>query len=199
MNNKGIVNIILIILVVVLAGALAYVTLIKKPKVPAVRQLQTNNFQDNNQPAAPVQNSPEATKINTVADNQKILNNLVNNWKSIGVSILPGFPNPSQAFYGYPDVIQFIGNNAVIISYQDGFNPLFAVLRYDAGQQKFSYLDKHGSPDFKLTGTLWNEWRGQYGDTSFSPQTYKFSSSRTGDAVYPSDWKLIAENPFTSN
>ncbi|MBI1974247.1 MAG: hypothetical protein HYS51_00065 [Candidatus Zambryskibacteria bacterium] len=131
--------------------------------------------------------------------NQTILNSLVTDWKKIGPNILPGFPAVSQAFYGYPDIIQFIGNNRIVISYQDDFNPLFAVLSYDTNQKQFSYLDGLRSSPFKVSETLWNTWRKKYGDTSFTLQTYQFSSTRTGDVVYSSDWKLITKNPFISS
>ncbi len=130
--------------------------------------------------------------------NQKILSSLVTNWKKIGHDIIPGFPDPSKTFYGYPYIIQFIGNNRIVIAYENDSNPLFAVLSYDPAQQKFSYLDKHGSPDFELNETLWNVWRNKYGDISVTPQSYKYSSTRTGDAVILSDWKPIIENPFAS-
>lgn len=49
-NQKGFANIVLIVLVVILAGALGYVTLVKKPA--PVEQSQTNNLQ-NTQPTTP--------------------------------------------------------------------------------------------------------------------------------------------------
>jgi len=142
--------------------------------------------------------SPVVVDIETQQSNQTIINELVADWKKIGPNILPGFPAVSQAFYGYPDIIQFIGNNRVVISYQDDFNPLFAVLSYDANKKQFSYLDGLRSSPFKVSETLWNTWKNKYGDVSFTPQTYQFSSTRTGDVVYSSDWKLITKNPFIS-
>ena len=138
------------------------------------------------------------TETQSVATNQTILNSLVTDWKKIAPSIIPGFPAVSQAFYGYPDIIQFIGNNRVIISYQDDSNPLFAVLSYDTNQKQFSYLDGLRTSPFKVSETLWNTWKNKYGEVSFTPQTYQFFSTRTGDVVYSSDWKLITKNPFVS-
>jgi len=61
MNQKGFVNILLIILVVVLAGALGYVTLVKKPA--PTEQSQSNNLQ-NTQPTPPpvVKQNPPPTQ-----------------------------------------------------------------------------------------------------------------------------------------
>lgn len=61
-NQKGFVNIALVVLVIVLAGALGYVTLLKKP-VP-VEQSQSNNSQ-NTEPTTPpeIKNSPATVRI----------------------------------------------------------------------------------------------------------------------------------------
>ena len=65
MNQKGFANIVLIVLVVVLAGALGYVTLVKKST--PTEQSQTNNSQ-NTQPTTPpptnntVSQNPPATQ-----------------------------------------------------------------------------------------------------------------------------------------
>lgn len=173
--KKGfIMPLLLVIIVVLVVGGGVYIYENKKTEAPVVVDTETQQ------------------------SNQTILNELVTDWKKIGPSILPGFPAVSQAFYGYPDIIQFIGNNRIVISYQDDFNPLFAVLSYDTNQKQFSYLDGLRSSPFKVSETLWNTWRNKYGDVSFAPQTYQFSSTRTGDIVYSSDWKLITKNPFIS-
>jgi hypothetical protein len=137
---------------------------------------------------------PQSISVNE----STMIEKLVSKWKTIGPGVLPGLPPLSQAFYGYPHTIQFIGKNRIIISYENDFNPLFAVLNYDSNQQLFSYLDGHGAPDFAVNETLWNTWRNKYGDISYAPRTYQFSSTRTGDIVYSSDWKLIPNNPFIS-
>ena len=58
MNQKGFVNILLIVLVVVLAGVLGYVTLVKKPA--PTEQPQSNNSQNTQQTPPPIvkQNPP---------------------------------------------------------------------------------------------------------------------------------------------
>ncbi len=138
------------------------------------------------------------TVVDNTAQQVEILNSLVISWKTVGPGTLPGLPPLRQAFYGYPNVIQLIGNNHVVISYQNDFNPLFAVLSYDLGSKHFTYVDGHGTPDFVVSEALWNTWRSKYGDMAYVPQTYQFSSTRTGDVVYPSDWKLMIKNPFIS-
>lgn len=183
-SQKGfVVPLLITIIALLVIGGGVYVYRNKKVEAPAVIDTET---QQTNTQTAPVTSS------------QTILNSLVTDWKKIGPNILPGFPAISQAFYGYPWIIQFIGNNSIVISYEDDFNPLFAVLSYDSSGQKFSYLDGLRSSPFKVTETLWNTWRNKYGDVSFAPQTYQFYSTRTGDVVYSSDWKLITKNPFTS-
>lgn len=185
-NQKGfIVPVLLVVIALLVIGGGVYIYKNKKAEPVAVdTTTQTNNSN---------------SVVNSVPDNQKILNGLVNDWKKIAPSVLPGFPDPSKAFYGYPYTIQFIGKNSIVIAYQDDFNPLFAVLGYDSSRQQFSYLDGLRSSPFAVNETLWNTWRKKYGDISFSPQTFQFSSTRTGDVVYSSDWKLVAKNPFTSN
>ena len=188
--QKGfIVPLLLVIIAVLVVGGGVYIYENKKTEAPVV---VNNETPQSNQVQLTTQTPP-------VTSNQTILNSLVNDWKKIGPNILPGFPAVSQAFYGYPDIIQFIGNNRVVISYQDDFNPLYAVLSYDTNQKQFSYLDGLRSSPFKVSETLWNTWRKKYGDTSFTLQTYQFSSTRTGDVVYSSDWKLITKNPFISS
>ncbi|MBI2055962.1 MAG: IPT/TIG domain-containing protein [Candidatus Sungbacteria bacterium] len=56
MNQKGFANIILIVLVVVLAGALGYVTLVKK--LAPVEQPSTNNSQNTQTTTPPPSNNP---------------------------------------------------------------------------------------------------------------------------------------------
>lgn len=190
-SQKGfIVPVLLVIIALLVIGGGVYVYENKKTETSPVvdtKPQQTNQVQ------------PTNTQTTPVVTNQTILNSLVADWKKIGPNILPGFPAVSQAFYGYPDIIQFIGNNRIVISYQDDFNPLFAVLSYDTNKKQFSYLDGLRSSPFKVSETLWNTWRKKYGDNSFAPQTYQFSSTRTGDVVYSSDWKLITKNPFVSS
>ena len=55
MNQKGVANIVLIVLVVILSGALGYVTLVRKPA--PTEQSQTNNSQ-NTQPTTPISSLP---------------------------------------------------------------------------------------------------------------------------------------------
>lgn len=187
-SQKGfIVPLLLVIIAVLVVGGGVYIYENKKTETPAVIDTTTQQ---------PNQVQPTPTPVTS---NQTILNILVTDWKKIGPNILPGFPPVSQAFYGYPDIIQFIGNNRIVISYQDDFNPLFAVLSYDTNKKQFFYLDGLRSSPFKVSETLWNTWRKKYGDVSFAPQTYQFSSTRTGDVVYSSDWKLITKNPFVSS
>ena len=65
MNQKGFANIVLIILVVILAGALGYVTLVKKSA--PVEQPQSNNLQNTQTTTPPPAN-------NTVSQNQPPIN-----------------------------------------------------------------------------------------------------------------------------
>lgn len=59
MNQKGFVNIVLIVLVVVLAGTLGYVTLVKKSA--PTKQPQTSNSQNTQETPPPTTNNPPAT------------------------------------------------------------------------------------------------------------------------------------------
>lgn len=75
MNQKGFTNIVLIILVVILASALGYVTLVKKPAL--VEQPQTNNSQNAQPPATTLppsnntvsQNPPSTPFIKVISPN----------------------------------------------------------------------------------------------------------------------------------
>ena len=205
--QKGfIVPVLVAIIALLVIGGGVYVYESKKAEVPAVVETGTQPVNQNQQqtntqtpPVTTQQNTTNNKPVSVAPSNQTILNILVTNWKKIGPSILPGFPSPSQAFYGNPYIIQFIGNNRIVISYQDDFNPLFAVLSYDSSREQFSYLDGLRSSPFEVNEALWNTWRKKYGDIFFVPQTYEFSSTRTGDVVYSSDWKLITKNPFSSS
>ena len=198
--QKGFAIPLIIAVIAILAiGGGIYVYQNKKVEVPAVVNTGTQQTNTQTPPVTTQQNTTDNKPVIVAPSNQAILNSLVTDWKKIGPNILPGFPAVSQAFYGYPDIIQFIGKNRIVISYEDDFNPLFAVLSYDTNQKQFSYLDGLRSSPFKVSETLWNTWRNKYGDVSFAPQTYQFSSTRTGDVVYSSDWKLITKNPFTSS
>jgi len=89
-NQKGFANIVLIVLVVMLAGALGYVTLVKKPA--PVEQSQTNNLQ-NTEPTTPppannsVSQNPPAT--NTSTPSQSLPTTCVDETHTAGGKDLP--------------------------------------------------------------------------------------------------------------
>ncbi|KKU15636.1 MAG: hypothetical protein UX22_C0006G0044 [Candidatus Jorgensenbacteria bacterium GW2011_GWA2_45_9] len=90
-NQKGFANIVLIVLVVILAGALGYVILVKKPA--PVEQSQTNNLQ-NTEPTTPppannsVSQNPPATKP-PVTPSQSLPTTCVDETHTVGGKDLP--------------------------------------------------------------------------------------------------------------
>lgn len=91
MNQKGFANIVLIILVVILAGVLGYVTLIKKPA--PVEQSQTNNSQNTESTMPPPANNsisknPPATQP-PVMPSQSLPTTCVDETHTVGGKDLP--------------------------------------------------------------------------------------------------------------
>jgi len=119
------------------------------------------------------------------ADEESVIKALAENWKSIAPKIIPNYPSPSQAFYGYPNAIQFIGNNKMLISYDTDFNEYLALLSYDSNEN-FAYIDQEMINSSRPSN--WQKWVTNYGSPSATLNFYKFSSTREGDTVYLSDW-----------
>jgi len=123
MNQKGFANIALIVLVVILASALGYVTLVKKPA--PVERPQANNLQNTQQPTAPKLTPYDATHF-TIG--------LPEGW-AVGTATESGdavsFRNPKEpnayvavyTFEAAPNLEgrwQFSGRNAVSFKGNDG-------------------------------------------------------------------------------
>ncbi len=138
------------------------------------------------------------TATSTIKENAAsepvVIKALIENWKTIAPAIIPGYPSSNVAFYGYPMSIVFIGNNKVIISYQDNYNVHQAVLSYDTNFN-FSYIT--GQIDELNAPSKVTEWMKQYSSPSATLNRYNFSSTRTGSTVYPSDWVLEGSNSTT--
>lgn len=96
MNQKGFANMVLIVLVVVLAGALGYVTLVKKPA--PVEQPQVNNSQNTQSTTPPPSNQTSVTPPQTDTSFKVLSPKAGDSWK-IGGTYTVKFQNlPKGSF-----------------------------------------------------------------------------------------------------
>lgn len=123
------------------------------------------------------------------AKEREIITSLVENWKTIAPTQIPNYPAPTVAFYGYPQRIQFIGNNRILLGYQDDLNPFLALFEY-TNDGKFKYVTQQMIESIKPS--RWQEWVTTYGSPTAGLNSYEFTSTREGDQVYPSDWVKVS-------
>lgn len=129
-----------------------------------------------------------------------IINSFSADWKSFQTNIAdrPVLGSTGQA-WGTPNNYQFIGNNTMLIAFEDGHVSLSAAVRFDCADdiaKNFTLID--GSvQDFPfLDQTAWTTARVTYGDPSRSVNTYTMSLFKGGQMVNYTTWTEIPENTF---
>jgi len=135
-------------------------------------------------PTKSVSNETSNYISENVISERDLIKVLINNWKTIAPAIIPNYPSPTVAFYGYPWTIEFIGNDKILITYESNHNEWRAVLGYDY-DGNFNYIE--GQMISSTIPSKESVWINRYGNGSV-PSIYTFSSTREGDVVYPTDW-----------
>ena len=140
-----------------------------------------------------LQNQPVRT--NTLSETE-ILAQLSNEWETVQatITIRPalGQSVDPDGIWGYTDV-QFIGNNAFLIAFEDGHNAHKAVLSFGDGRFVLEEVFQNQSA---FTATKWQELVNTYGDPSYPIGSYARSIVRDKKIVTFPELTKVPENIF---
>ena len=172
MNQKGFMRVVAGVLVVLL-GILGYFGFIKKSNPFGKEQV--------------------SSPLSVDSSESEIISSLKSNWQNIEVNIpfRPG--HPGTVVWGSPGGIQFIGNDSVIVNFEDGYNPGIAVLRID--QDRFKILETFKDKG-NFTTEEWIDLVKKYGDISKQVSTYTTSLVRNKEIVTFTELTKVSENIF---
>ena len=96
-----------------------------------------------------------------------------------------------------PHQYQFIGNNKMIASFEDGHVALAAIVGYECDEgiaQDFSVAET--SDEFPFYAVKWNSLYDKYGDKNYGFYSYTRSISMGGKLVEFEDWTEVPQNIF---
>ncbi len=131
-----------------------------------------------------------------------VLRALENNWSALEKDI-PQRPSggSSGSPWHKPYHAQFIGNDALLIAFEDGHSVVVAVVGFDCvggrAQGDFRVLDTTSVYDFPMEEDKWSELRVGFGDFRHPPNTYSsISVYSDGGWLEIQDWREIGSNIF---
>lgn len=121
------------------------------------------------------------------------ISSLEKNWLSIQ-ALIPFRPgHPMTTVWGGPYTVQFISENNLIVSFEDGYNPGIAILNFTDG--KFKILETFKNQG-EFTLTDWRNLVNKYGDSRYVTRTYTFSVLRDKEIVSFKELTEVPENEF---
>ena len=145
----------------------------------------------------PVKETGPREQENIVNNNsnseQSIITSLKANWQSIQANIPFRPTHPGTIAWGGLYTVQFIGENVLIVSFEDGYNPGIAVLNFKDG--KFNILETFkNQADFEFSD--WENLVKKYGESSYPISTYTLSVLRGKEIVSFQTLTKVPENVF---
>ncbi|OIO29839.1 hypothetical protein COX93_03030 [Candidatus Nomurabacteria bacterium CG_4_10_14_0_2_um_filter_30_12] len=183
MKQKGFVSVIFVVLAVVLAGIIMYLTLIKKVDAPA---------NDN-----PIMQEPIKVGCDFDKDTRiKTINTFVDSWLEFEKKVVER-PVLGSTVWGKPNYYQFIGNNRILINFEDGHVALASVIEYRCEKDNaigFSNLEIFN--DFPFNEVRWNSLYSKYGNKDYGVYSYTKSIFKGGKIIQYNDWTEVPENLF---
>ena len=190
MYQKGFANIVLIVLVVVLAGAAGYFAFIKKFE-PVVEQ----------QTPTPTTNTQTPTPASKTVSESEFIASLKTNWQTVQTSIpfRPAYHNQAEdtkKIWRTSTALQFIGKNNVLVRFEDDNNTHVAVFNFNGSKFTFSEIFRNQS-EFTLSD--WENLFNKYGDPSYIIGTYTTDLIRNKQIVNFTDLTKVSENTFVKN
>ena len=126
----------------------------------------------------------------------EIITSLKNNWPSIQASIPFRPTHPGTTAWLSPYSVQFIGNNNLLVNFEDGYNPGMAVLNFADSQFKILETFKNQG-EFPLVD--WQNLVKKYGDVSYFVSTYTVSLLRNNEIVSFQELTKVPENVFVKD
>lgn len=174
-NNGFVVPVLLGIIVLLLVGGIVYVYKNEKAEAPVVVDTNIEN---------------------NVISEPEILVSLKTNWQTIQAFISFRPNHPGTTAWLSPYSVQFIGNNNLLVNFEDGYNPGIAVLNFTDNQFKIleTFKDKG-----EFTLVEWQNLVKKYGDASYPVSTYTVSLLRNNEIVSFQDLTKVPENIFVKD
>lgn len=199
MNQKGFANLIIIVAVIVAFSAIGATYLVSnKGKVnqPFARactmeakQCPDGSYVRRIGPACEFTACPSAT---TQSAEVGVINNFIAQWNVLQKSI-PISPVLGSTTWQV-DHFQFIGNNRLLIAFEDGHIMSAAVFGYDTNNN-FNYINTF-KDDYPFTFVKWQEIVKTYGSEQYTVATYVKQITRGTEIVNFNEWTKIPENVF---
>src|SRR3989344_9574219 len=136
MNQKGFANVVLVIAIVIVVGAVGYFAFVEKSE-PV---FQTNNTI----PTKTDTSNINPTSSSKIYSESEILASLKTNWQSTQalITFRPSYHNQAEdakKVWRNPSAIQFIGKNNVLVRFEDDNNVHVAVFNFNGS--KFNLLE----------------------------------------------------------
>lgn len=167
LNKKGSTNIILVIIIVLLLGAVGYLAMRNPSPLPA-----------NEVP-------------NYSANENKIVSDLLSSW--IATQSKFAVKAGESGTYNQPDKIQFISANTMLAHYDDGLVDHISVLRYENGA--FTELKNVGVMS-TMALDAWQTLVSAYGDNKYPVGSYTTNILRNGKGIEFPELTKVPENIF---
>lgn len=123
-----------------------------------------------------------ASEIETISD-------IDANWSSIEstIDVRPG--HPGTTVWPKPIYYRFLGDEKVLVGFEDGYNPAAAILEVNAPHTVLASF----AVNISYAGDSWQEWKQQNPNLNYEGETYQGSVFRNGQVVYFDDWTLVPE------
>lgn len=135
----------------------------------------------------------------TESDRIGVINSIDRAWPEFEKSITSR-PVLGSTVWGAPNNYQFLGNNRVLISFEDGHVVLASVIEYDCAAKDIA--DFHiMKDDFPFSQSQWQSLSDEYGDATYTIHTYTRQALRErivrdGKIMNFTDWTETSNNPF---
>ncbi len=130
-----------------------------------------------------------------------VIASVESNWNNLKA----GITHETYGTWNSPEHYQFIGNNRLVINFNEGHIMFMGVIEFDCVDGNVSdvefLVDDIGQPDgFPFADeSSWNEVYETYGNESFTPVNYVSHDIVDGELVDFDGWTSVDRNVFVSN
>src|SRR3989338_2418895 len=126
------------------------------------------------------------------ATERAVINNFIAQWSKLQQSI-PMQPVLGSTSWNVDD-LQFIGDNTILVAFEDGHIMGVAVYQYDS-VHTFTYLALY-KDEYPFSQDSWQQVVTQYGNADYQVATYTKEIVRGTDVARFDDWTSVPENKF---
>ncbi|TSC59693.1 MAG: hypothetical protein LiPW15_713 [Parcubacteria group bacterium LiPW_15] len=168
-SNKGSVNIILVIIIVLLLGTVGYLATRTPSPLPA-----------------PANEAPDYN-----ANENKIISDLLSSWVATQAKF--AIKASESGTYNQPNKVQFIASTTLLVHYDDGLVDHISVLRYQNGT--LTELKNVGVMS-TMPQDAWQALVDVYGDSKYPVGSYTTNVFRNGKGIEYPELTKVPENIF---